>query len=291
MSNQLQKEILGIRLSAEKEAIQSQKKLMLAYRKSMDNIQGEIGKIYAKQSVDGVLSVSNKQRLAILKSLDNQLKTMYSELGKLDQQITLDILMKSYESAYYKTIYTIDKGLSTAISFDLLNPKIIEKAVNVKFKGTTFSDRIWKNKKLMISRLKNNVNRAIIEGKSIDKLARDIKKTFGTTAYESKRLMQNEVKNVMTNAQQKIYEDSPVVSRIMWSATLDDRTRDEHQDLDGQTWSTDESHPSPSDFVMCRCSLVPVVAEWNPSKRIDNETKEVIQYTTYNEWKASKSID
>jgi len=138
MNKQLQKDILQIRLDAEKDAEKQQKKLMLAYKKSMDNIQGDIGKIYSKYAQDGVLSVSNKQRLAILKSLDGQLKTLYSDLGKLDQQITLDILTKAYEESYYKTLYNIDKGVNIALSFDLLNPKIIDKAVNSTFIGYTF---------------------------------------------------------------------------------------------------------------------------------------------------------
>jgi len=287
----LQSDIQKIGDDAEKLASKQQRKLMLAYKKSLNDVRGQIGVIYAKHAVDGVLSVSNQQRLAILKSLDGQLKTMYSELGKLDQQITLDTLQKVYETSYYQTLYNIDRGLSVSVSFTLLNPKIINQAVNTSYKGATFSDRIWSNKKLMVARLKADVNKAIIEGKSIDKLAKNIKNTFGTTAYESKRLIQNEVKNVTTKAQEKIYEESSVVPNVMWVSTLDGVTRDEHIELDGKTWGKGESHPSPSDFVMCRCTIVPVVNGWNPSKRIDNETKEIIPYQTYKEWSKSKGIN
>lgn len=293
MSKQLQSDILKIRSDAEKLADKQSKKLMLAYKKSLNNFRNEISGIYAKESINGVLSVGNKQRLAILKSLDSQLRDMFNDLGSLDTQITLDILTKSYETAYYKTLYTLDKGLSSAISFDLLNPKIIDKAVNAKFVGSTFSDKIWRNKKLMISRLKVSINRAIIEGRSIDKLAKELSKVMGSSIYESKRLINSETARLVSNAQSDIYTQSEVVKKVLWDATNDQLTSDICADLSGQEFFADGSHPKPvsDSHPNCRCCLIPVVDGWSPTKKLDNETKEVIEYSTYNEWAKSKGIE
>ena len=285
----LQSDIQKIRDDAEKLANKQQRKLMLAYKKSLDSVRGDMGVIYSKHAIDGVLSVSNKQRLSILKSLDGQLRTMYGDLGKLDQSLTFDILSEAYKTSFYKTIYTIDKGIDAVVSFDVLNPKIIDKVVNVEYKGELFSNRIWDNKKLMITRLKDNLNRAVLEGKSIDELSKDISKTFGSAAYESKRLMTTELARVVSEAQSSIYADSEVVRKVMYDATLDNSTSDICQELDGKTFNANESYPMPPQHPNCRSCIIPVVDGWSPTKKLDNETKKVIDYATYEKWKAKRT--
>lgn len=291
MSKDLQKEIQKIRIDAEKDADKQLKKLLRAYKTSMNNIQKEIGQIYAKYSKDGILSVSNKQRLAILQSLNNELRQMYYNLGNLDEQLTLDSLLNTYQNTYYKTIYTIDKGVKTNINFALLNPKIIEKAVNVRYKGELFSDRIWNNKKLLISRVKSNINRAAIEGKAIDKLYKDISITFGSSAYESKRLLNTELARVVSEAQANIYANTDVVKKVMYDATLDNKTSDICAALDGNIYNANENYPKSPQHPNCRSVIIPIVDGWQPTIKLDNESKQNINYKTYEDWKSSKGIN
>lgn len=291
MNKDIQKEIQKIRIDAEKDADKQLKKLLRAYKTSMNNIQKEIGQIYAKYSKDGILSVSNKQRLSILQSLNNELRQMYYDLGSLDQQLTLDSLLNTYQNTYYKTIYTIDKGVKTNINFALLNPKIIEKAVNVRYKGELFSDRIWNNKKLLISRVKSNINRAAIEGKAIDKLYKDISITFGSSAYESKRLLNTELARVVSEAQADIYANTDVVKKVMYDATLDNKTSDICAALDGNIYNSNENYPKPPQHPNCRSCIIPIVDGWEPTIKLDNESKQNINYKTYEDWKSLKGIN
>ena len=56
----------------------------------------------------------------------------------------------------------------------------------------------------MVRRLRDEIEK---DGKrdSIDKMARRIKNEFGTSAYESKRLIRTEMARCMTQAQEEVY--------------------------------------------------------------------------------------
>ena len=91
-----------------------------------------------------------------------------------------------------------------------------------------------------------------------------------------------------------------------WLATLDNRTRDAHAELDGQEKDIDEDFvvdgkhiafpgdpacPWPELVYNCRCTLIYVYPKYqhlNDAKRRDQETGEVISDMTYKEWEAQK---
>ena len=100
---------------------------------------------------------------------------------------------------------------------------------------------------------------------------------------QAKRLVNTEVARAVNAGQMDIYRESGVVGKVMWTATLEDNTCDYCADMDGKIFDLDKA-PNPLAHPMCRCCLVPVVDDWTPTKRADNQTKENIDYVTYNEW-------
>ncbi|MDK2800574.1 MAG: hypothetical protein PWQ70_2193 [Clostridiales bacterium] len=293
-NKQFNKEMSKIRDEMDKIAAKKSKTLLRGYKRNLDDIRTEIAKIYAKYTKNNELSISKRQRLQILKQLEKKLVKMTNKLGDLEEKITTDILKDVAKESGLRTIYTIEKGINTIIDFAFLNEKLINKVLNTKIDGKKFSDRIWDNKKKLVKRLRNDIDKALIQGKSVEKLARDIKKDFGVSAYESKRLINTEVSHVQSRIQEEVYQESDVVQKITWIATLDEKTRDEHRDFDGKVWDKNEEHPSPEDFVNCRCTLAPIIESWKPTKRRENiktnGEKQVIEYKSYNDWKKSRDI-
>jgi len=169
---------------------------------------------------------------------------------------------------------------------------MVEAAVNVPIEGKMFSDRIWKNKELLVNRVRSSVERGIIQGTSIDKLARDISKNFGSSAYASRRLISNEVARCVGNAQDEIYKESGVVKEVLFDATLDDKTSDICQNLDGKRFPLNDHPMIPEDtHVGCRSAIIPIVKGWQPTKKRENQgDKPIIDYTSYDTWAKSKGI-
>ena len=88
-----------------------------------------------------------------------------------------------------------------------------------------------------------------------------------------------------------------------WLATLDSRTRDTHQHLDGKTVGVDEKfdngllfpgdpNGTPGEVYNCRCTLIYEYDGFpnDPAadQRIDNESGQLVQNMSYDEWKAVK---
>jgi len=286
----LQKEILAIREAAEKKSDKNMKPILQAYKRSLNEVRTEIAQLYVKYAVDGKLQMSKQQRYTFLKNLEKQLIEQAKVLGNIDLEHTTKILNEIYQDSYYQTAYVLDKGVEVVKDFALLNPKMIETVVCAKFEGATYSSRIWENKELLVKSLRKQIENGIIQGHSIDKMSKAIKNQFGSSAYQSKRLIHTEMARVVSEAQNKIYQDSGIIQKVIYDATLDNKTSNICRDLDGKIFDINSSYPKPPQHPNCRSAIIPIVDGWNPRTKRDNITKEIIPYKVYDEWAKDKGI-
>lgn len=169
-------------------------------------------------------------------------------------------------------------------------------------------DQAWNRRNIS-----NAVTQGIIQGESVDKIAKRIAKQ---TASKNMDAMTRYARTALTSAQnagrmEMLHEaqDMGIKVKKKWLATLDKRTRDVHRELDGQVVDVDEPFHSslgdimypgdpaaePGNVYNCRCTLVYVYPEYMPEnaeRRAYNEDRtesEVIPDMTYNEWKAWKA--
>lgn len=294
--NDLNESIKNIKVEMEQKAEVPVNKILIEYKKSLNNIKNEIAQLYLKYSVDGALKVSEKQRINVLLSIEKKLISEMRKLGDTEEAETTGLLKEVFSESYYKTAYEIDRGMDIILEVPLLRTEFIDSAIKMPIKGEMFSDRIWTNKKKLLNRLRDDIKSAVIEGKSIDKLAGEIKKDFGTSAYESRRLIYNETARCIGKAQDDIYKSTGAIVEVMFDATLDNKTSDICINLDGKRFPKDDYPMIPEEtHVNCRSCIIPVVKGWNPSKKRENiknidEEKPVIEYKNYKSWTESRGI-
>jgi len=207
--------------------------------------------------------------------------------------------------------FTIEKETTGAISFEIYDNSSLARLVRDKpelLPRKTINGR--KDKAWNQGVIANAVARAIIQGDSIDKLARRISHD---TANTDMKAMVRYARTAMTGAQNagriesmQQAEELGIQVRKGWLATLDGVTRDAHRQLDGQEQDIDKPFQSelgdimfpgdpmahPGNVYNCRCTLIHVYpkhqkAEWE-GKRRDNETREMIDNMSYREWVAAK---
>lgn len=287
----MNKEVQRIRRLIERQASGDLKPLLSAYRRSQKRVEGELARLTSKYIEDGVLKISDQQRYSVLINLNRQITEQAQSLGAIELQETTSILKGAYQESYYRTAYNLDRGLIQPVSFSLLRPEFVSAAVNMPIDGKMFSDRIWTNKDKLVIRTRELLERNMIDGTDPKKLARELRNEFGTSAYESTRLVQNEVARCTRQAQDMIYEESGVVAELMFDATLDNDTSDICEELDGKRFPIDNKPEIPEDtHVGCRSDYIPVVEGWEPTRKLDNETKKDIDYTSYPKWKESQGV-
>lgn len=272
--------------------------LLKMFKSSLKTIQKDINILLMPYIVDGKLEVSKKQRYKLLKQLDKTLKKQAKIIGQKDIEVTTKILNEATENSYYRTGFLLEAGLDEAIKLNPLKVNELKAIVNTPIKEEMFSDRIWKNKTKLVKHIRYAVEQAMIKGADPRKLAREVKRIFGVSAYESKRLINNELTRVSRQAQDQVYEQSGVVEKVLFDATLDKKTSKFCREHDGRIYDlNDNDRPKipEESHVSCRSDYVPIIGHWKPRKKKENVKNEdgvkpIVDYSNFEEWMKHKGF-
>ncbi|MDF2884747.1 MAG: phage putative head morphosis protein family [Clostridiaceae bacterium] len=281
-----------IRLDSEDYADSQMQDIYKQQNDKLDEILTIVALLYVKYALDGLLKLTPFEKNKILDDIKSKLTEIGKDLGETEINKVTDILEQTWKDTYYKSAYVMEGfGINIDTNFSILKKEFIDTEVNRVYKGEMFSDRIWKNKASMIDKLYRLINEASTGKTTIDKISKEIKDTFGVTAYESRRLVRTEVARNAAEAQLEIGKNSGC-EQVMWSATLDMKTATLDASYDGKVWDINEDHPMPPLHPLCRCVLLNIpYTGWIPSKRLDNESRQLIDYQDYGTWLKNKGIN
>jgi SPP1 gp7 family putative phage head morphogenesis protein len=206
-----------------------------------------------KQKIDqsaGVLLEANKKALALTNG--EQLQVFAENANYQSFQINQDVKMDLMFSVYDES--TVENLIKS-------QPELLpRKEVN------GVKDQAW-NRRIIA----NAVAQAVIQGEPIPSLARRIAVQTGETNMKA---MTRYARTAMTSAQNSgrmemlhRAQGLGVQCKKVWLATLDSRTRDSHQHMDGKKADVDEKFPNglmfpgdpngiPAEVYNCRCTLI-----------------------------------
>lgn len=283
--------IEDISVQNEKYTDSQMKDVYSVQKEQLDSLNKLLGKLYIKYGVIGYLKMSATQKANVdVKSI---LKKMAVDLSTDEVKKVSSIIGTAYKDTYYKSAYTMSKGMKIEPDFKIVKKEFVDAAVNTKFKDELFSKRIWDNKVGFADDLHKSLIDIMNGNQTIDQAAKLIKDKFNMSAYNSSRLVQTEVCRVQSQASHDIGV-SMGVTQQMYSATLESNTCSECGGFDGTLYDIDDdSRPEIPEHPNCRCCWVsvPPGGDWSPATRMDNESKQNIDYVTFNQWKSDKEID
>lgn len=265
--------------------------ILRMYNQSRNNIRQFMADMYMKYGLDGQIDFPEFQRLH-MHEVEEYIIEESNTMARKELLLFPIILGGAMALTYNKSAYHIEQDLKVGINFNLLRQEFIDTTVNYNWSGVPFSERIWDNQQALVKSLRTELTQGLQQGESLDKMARRIDKQFNSKAYESQRLMRTESAKIITDAQEQIYKDTGIVQQVMFTATLEDNTCDECEAYDGQRFDLDDSSkPDVPLHPNCRCCYIAIpFDDYQPSKRKDNKTKEIIPYQSYKDWSASKGI-
>lgn len=239
---------------------------------------------------------------------------------------------------FYRDQYAILLGAADSMrtTFALLDPSIVELSViglpsqwenlsasdrarftkqygNIRQyqpKYGTLLDVLARNEADTLRRVNGAITNGLIQGQGYQETARDVRRGMQTSYQNALRIARTEshrLQNAGANAASNWAKDQGAEIVRLWQATLDDRTRDSHAQLDGVPenkdggWVIDgEFAPYPGAFasasqsISCRCTTVDQVQGLQPQARrarnpITGET-EVIQAQNFQTWAKSVGL-
>lgn len=264
------------------------------------------------------------QQLLVGKRWHDMSASLSQELANA-RGISASIVKGYMPEAYAENInfatYEIEAGTGVDTSFTLYDRQTVERIMRdnpqlLPDPSETIKDKIRQKQidRWSKSKMTSALTQAILQGESIDKLAKRLRSVTSMDAAASLR----NARTMMTNAQNAGRYDGyrrakamGVKFKVMWIATLDNRTRHEHRLLDGQMQEVDEpftvggikimypadyggkTYKVPPDMIYnCRCSIGAAVKGTRLyDEGIGAANREVGTGQTYEEWKNAKAKD
>jgi phage head morphogenesis protein, SPP1 gp7 family len=202
-------------------------------------------------------------------------------------------LKNLYKDQYNRTAFQIAKGTGVGTNIYNLNDKLVNTVIKKPWApdGKNFSDRIWEDKDKLINTLHTEMTQAFIRGDSLEKLADKIAEKMKVSKANASRLVYTESAAYSSRARLKSYQDLGV-EKYEIVATLDNRTSDICQDMDGKVFDLKdyEVGVTANPFhVRCRTTTAPYFDDMQGERAARNETTGETEYVPadmkYSEWK------
>lgn len=202
-------------------------------------------------------------------------------------------LKNLYKDQYNRTAFQIAKGTGVGTNIYSLNDKLVNTVIKKPWApdGKNFSDRIWEDKDKLINTLHTEMTQAFIRGDSLEKLADKIAEKMKVSKANASRLVYTESAAYSSKARFKSFQDLGV-EKYEIVATLDNRTSDICQDMDGKVFDLKdyEVGVTANPFhVRCRTTTAPYFDDMEGERAARNETTGETEYVpadiTYKDWK------
>lgn len=222
---------------------------------------------------------------ALMAQIDAQLILLGHE-----QQIEMEESLKgTYESAYYQSAFAIQKATGFGVSIATLNPEVVQEALTFAWSGDQFSERIWSNRSKLVTEMRQTITQGMIQGKSNQKMARELARKMDSSYKNSLRLIRTETAYVATEATAKNYENENLDSYI-YLGTLDSKTSEICQDLDGKVFKVKDKQVGencPPMHPNCRSAIAPYFDDEDLDERRAKDADGnsiIVPNMTYQEW-------
>jgi hypothetical protein len=308
--NKRLKELLGI-------SDQEYEKLVAAYEKEVIKLSGEslrkikieIAKIYEKFG-DNV-QYSDLVSYNRLKNLETSIIQIVKDLTNEQIKNTKSKLSYFYSESFDLTSFAVEKSIEVNLAFGMLDESVIRSAHLNELSKIKWSDSLKEHAQKYVNDIRTELTRGFIEGKGYGAITKAITEKTGINANKVLRIVRTEGHRVQNAAKILSFENTEAAAERLglktnrvWLATLDNRTRDSHQTMDGQIadennlfhYPGGETTEAPGisgpaeEVINCRCTFITQFSEFPQQLRKDNITKQFIPNQTYKQWKEGKDL-
>ena len=247
---------------------------------------------------------------------EEQLEVLSSDLTNahnIAQSMVNGYMPEMYAIGHNYGTYQIEKIAKMSTSYTLYDRQTVERLIRknpeilpkLKPLSKTAKDiRDGKIKRWEKRQIQSNCLQGILQGESIPEIAERIS---NVTMQEAKstiryaRTMTTGAENAGRIDSYKRAENKGIEIEQQWLATLDNRTREEHRDMDGEHVKIGEKFsngceypgdPSgdPGEVWNCRCTLIPLLIGNDNEDVTDLSERESskLEGMSYSEWKKAK---
>lgn len=203
---------------------------------------------YLKQIQDsGDKGLERELNTLAMRSRISRLDKLYSEtlqeldwLGRKTSKDMTDFLTEAYKDNYYRGTYDIAKAGELKNAVSKVDSKALEDVLRTRWSGKNYSERIWKNQKLLAKTIKDEMMTAVHRGESVHKISERIARRMNVGISNARRLVRTEMNYVHNQAALDSIHDAGM-KYFRFIATLDRRTSAICRAHDGHVYPVSEA--------------------------------------------------
>ena len=239
-------------------------------------------------------NASARWHISRLEALKYQMQNTVEVLAG-GQQDALDSLLKNtYLNGYGQTAFTLQSGIGIGFDIAGLSDRAIQTLLNKPWTldGRNFSERIWGSKQALIGELHKELTQNMLRGGNLEDVIAKLQQKFNTSYNNAARLVYTEHAYAVSVATGESYRATGV-SHVVFIATLDERTSEICQSMDGTIIEMKDYQPGitvPPLHPYCRSTTSPYYADMvgigeRAARDEDGNTYYVPKEMKYPEWK------
>ena len=299
--NKRQKQVQQSLLKSELEVIEELEK---SYQKAIDDINRVITSLLARKDTENLQAIIYQVKYQ--NALKKELEAFLNVLHTRNYTLIDNYLKDCYINSHIGTLFDLQgQGIPLILPLDqeqmisaiTLNSKLSEPLYNA----------LGYNVDYLKTSVRQEISRGIAQSLSYQEIARNIKnttnvdynKTLRIAKTEGHRIQCESAYNVQVRAKQK---GADIVKQ--WDSTLDSRTRESHQKLDGEIVEVNkkfsngllypgDSNGVASEVVNCRCALLQR-AKWalldEEFTKMNGKTNELQHFESVDDYNKFKKI-
>jgi Phage Mu protein F like protein len=268
------------------------------YKKCFNEMYALLHKQYKQYQTDGILTFETMIKQNRLKKFETEMIQLLTMLNKDVGSTIYEHLRNVRLQGYYRSSWIIEIMSKVKLGYRTVPTDVLEKSIEHNFTGLTLNDRLEKQRKEIIIRLRETVTRGLHEGQSIQTMSRAVQKDMGVSTGKANRIVRTESHRLIESAKHESVEHANKSGVIMvkeWNTSEDERVRQKHKAnhriLNGKKIFATEKFKqglgegdgpgmmgTAAHDINCRCFLTYEI------ERIEGKTHEELAKLTYEEW-------
>jgi len=249
--------------------------LATLYKNLYGEIEAELIQLGIKYGdSDGNIKISDLNKYRRLTMLKEEIETKITLKHKDSQTMIITDLIDKFETGFYDTLAFMQGQGNIYLGGIFLNDELIQTAIDHKIKKITLSDRLERNRKILIKDTIKVISSNLVLGQGVAKIAKQLKGMYEGDLNKSLNISRTETTRIFNKSKNEAYKEARnkgLEFKEMWLATKGDRTRELHHKLD-RTYKNNEGYYTigkykakhPGDFgfpemdCRCRCTTIAV---------------------------------
>ncbi|BFK81310.1 hypothetical protein I3900191A7_14550 [Clostridium baratii] len=248
---------------------QKNKALLEMYQEASTSISDELYRVAEKMKTATPM-LSDMHKFNRLAKLQENINSIIKELGNDLENFG----KKNMYEGFIKNYKAIMEALGQN-DFAMPNKKLMEQLLNKPWLGSNFSERLWKNTKVLAMNINDILTTGLVQGKTVTEMAIQLNNRMNQGFNAAHRLVRTETIHYLNESSFMAYKDAGCEKVQYWAAE-DERTCPRCGMKHGNTYSLKDRPILPL-HANCRCTYLPVINEvdekrnYDEAKNINNE--------------------